>query len=204
MILLSFAQSLYISLSIAGGLIVLLLLGLLFYRNFYKNKNIKKVVANRLYRFANMNDYLLLNNYRIHIDDKNIGEIDHILITNKFIIIIHDFNLSGVISGKYLVDSLIHTDKNGERLIANPLNYNRNLTKRVALFNNLDNSYLKGIVVINNDSYINVENIPNQFAFVRLKELFKKIKEFDKEDVKPFKEDTIVDFINILNNKNIK
>ena len=204
MILLTFAQGLYISLSIVGGLVILLLLFLLFYRNFYRKKKIKTVVGRKLYHLADLNDYLLLNDYHIHIDEKNIGEIHHILITNKFIIVIHDFSISGVISGKYDGDSLLHLDKNGEELIANPLNYNRNLTKRVALFNNLDNSFLKGIVVVNDDISINIDNIPDQYAITTVKGLKKTIKTFDKEDVKPFKEDTVVSFINALNKNNIK
>lgn len=200
---LSFNQGLYISLSTLGTLIVLSLLWLAFYRNFFKKRHLKGIVGRKLYHYADVNDYLLLNNYHIHIDDKHIGEIDHILITNKFIIVIHDFSISGVITGEYNDEQLKITEKKGERLIANPLNYNRNLTKRVALFNNLDNSFLKGIVVVNDDSYINIDSIPAQFKICPKKDVLKVIKEFDKEEVKPFKEDTIVDFINALNKNNI-
>ena len=203
MIMLSLSQKIYISFAILGGLIVIFLLWLLFYRNLYKKYCLKKAVGYTLYRYSNLNDYLLLNDYRVHIDDKHIGHIEHILISNKFIIIINDFQISGVLSGEYNSEQLKLTTKKGEELIANPLNYNRNLTRRVALFNDLDNNFLKGIVVINDDSIIDISNVPNQFKICTKKELKKVIAEFDKEDVKPFKEETVIRFINILNDNNI-
>ena len=203
MILISFIQGLYISLSTLGILFVFMLLWVLFYKNVFSKKHLAGAVSRKLYRFSILNDHLLLNDYRVPIDNKNIGDINHILVTNKFIIVIHDFSISGVVSGMYNDEQLKVTDKNGERLIANPLNYNRNLTKRVALINNLDSSFLKGIVVINNDSYVDIPDTPPQFKICKKRDLLKVIKEFDTEDVKPFKEDTVVDFINILNKNNI-
>lgn len=202
MVMLNLAQKLYISFAILGGIVVILLLWVLFYKNFYKRYRLDKAVGYTLYRISNLNDYLLLNDYRIHIDDKHIGHIEHILIINKFIVVINDFQISGVISGDYNSEQLKLTTKKGEELIANPLNYNRNLTRRVALFNDLDNNFLKGIVVVNDDSIIDITNIPSQFKICTKKELKKVIAEFDKEDVKPFKEDTVVRFINLLNENN--
>jgi hypothetical protein len=186
-----------------GAMLVMLLLFVFLYRNVIVKNRFKNSVGHLLYRYSNLNDYLLLNNYHIYIDDKNIGEIDHVLITNKFIVVINDAQLSGVISGDYSSDNLKFTTKNGNELILNPLNYNRNLTKRVALFNDLDNSYLKGIVVVPDDSYINIDNIPEQFFICKKRDLKKTIKEIEREEVKPFKEDTIVNFINYLNNHNV-
>lgn len=202
MVLLSFVQALYISLSIIGGLLVLTLLYVVLYRNVLRQKNLKNRVAKSLYKFSNLNDYLLLNNYRIHIDDKHIGQIDHILITDKFIIIINDFPISGIITGDYSKEHLSVTDKSGTKLIVNPLNYNINLTKRIAIFNNLDNSFVRGIVVTNDDSVVDVKNLPEQFTIVSKKDLKKTVKDFDKAEVKPFKEDTVVQFINYLNDQN--
>ena len=202
MTLLNISQKIYISVAILGGLIVLTLLFVLFYKNFLKGHRLKKLVGYKLYRFSNLNDYLLLHDYYVNIDDKSKGLVDHILITNKFIVVINDYQVSGVLSGDYSSEQLKVTTNKGEKLIANPLNYNRNLTKRIALFNDLDNSFLKGIVVVNDDAVINIDNIPAQYNICTVSELKKLIKEFDKEEVKPFKEDTVVRFINNLNDKN--
>ena len=94
MFLLSKSQAIYISLLITGVILVTLIFIFLLYKNILSKKRIKKITMNRLYRFANVNDYLLLNNYKIQIDDKNEGVIDHLLITDRFIYVIHDFNLS--------------------------------------------------------------------------------------------------------------
>ena len=202
MVLLTFVQSLYISLSIIGGLLVLLLTYIVLFKNVLRQKNLKNRVCRSLYKYSNLNDYLLLNNYRIHIDDTHFGQIDHILITNKFIIIINDFPISGVITGNYSNEHLNVTDKSGTKLIVNPLNYNINLTKRLAIFNNLENSFVRGIVVTNDDSIIDVSNLPDQFTIISKKDLRKTIKDFEKVDVKPFKEETVVQFINYLNKQN--
>lgn len=203
MTLLNLSQKIYISAAILGGLVILLLLWILFYKNFLKRHRLRKIVGYKLYRFSNLNDYLLLNDYEINIDDKHTGFVDHVLITNKYIVIINDFQISGVISGDYFSEQLKLTTNKGEQLIVNPLNYNRNLTKRVALFNDLDNSFLKGVVVVNDDAVINIDNIPEQYNICPQSELKKLIKEFDKDDVKPFKEDTVVRFINNLNDNNV-
>ncbi len=204
MVLLSTIQSIYITFAIIGGVVVTILLFVLIYKNFLKEKFIKWIVGTKLYRTANLNDYLLLNNYKINIDDNNIGVIDHILITNKYIVVIHDFSISGVISPSNSEDTIKVTNKNGDKLIANPLNYNRNLAKRLALYHNLDNTFIKGLVVVNDYSLLNDINKSEQFRFVRLKELKRTISEFEKGDVKPFKEDAIVSFINYLNEHQAK
>lgn len=202
MFLLSKSQAIYISLLIIGVILVILIFVFLLYKNILSKKRIKKIAMNRLYRFANINDYLLLNNYKIQIDDKNEGVIDHLLITDRFIYVIHDFNLSGVIEGRYFDEQLNAVINKEEKYIANPMNYNRNMAKRLALYQGLDNSYLKGIVVINNDTIVNIDEIPDQYAIVKANKLIKTIKKMDGIKIKPFKEDTIVDFINLLNKEN--
>ncbi len=202
MFLLSNSQAIYISLLIIGVILVILIFIFLLYKNILSKKRIKKITMNRLYRFANVNDYLLLNNYKIQIDDKNEGVIDHLLITDRFIFVIHDFNLSGVIEGRYFDEQLNAVINKEEKYIANPMNYNRNMAKRLALYQGLDNSYLKGIVVINNDTIVNIDEIPEQYAIVKANKLIKTIKKMDGIKIKPFKEDTIVEFINLLNKEN--
>lgn len=195
-------QTAYIVSAIICGLLVIALFVIFIFKNVYAPKHIRELTYMKLSRICNVNDYLLLNNYRIPIDDSNIGSIDHIVISNKFIIVINDFSLSGVISGNSSSEKLKAFDKKGTNLIVNPLNYNINLTKRLALFNDLNNSLIKGLVVIRNDSKINVTNSNSQFQMIKLKDLKKTIKEFDKEPVKKLKEDDVVRFIKYLNANN--
>lgn len=202
MILLTSPQKIYITLLIIGIAVFLVLLFTLLYRLWTARKVNNKLVASKLYRFANMNDYLLLNDYHINIDDVNVGKIDHILVTNKYIYVIHDYSYYGVISGLYFDEQLKLTNNKGERNIANPLNYNRNLAKRLALSNGLDNTFIKGIVVVGDQSTFKIDELPAQFNICRSSKLIKIVKEMDGSEVKPFKEETIVKFINYLSKEN--
>lgn len=202
MILLSTSQTLYISLAIIGILVVIFLICLLYFRNIYRNKHARELTYFKLSKICEHNDYLLLNDYHIDFDDKNKGLIDHLVISNKYIIIISVFSISGVLSGKFQGEELVNVNKKGTSIVANPINYNINLTKRLALFNDLNTSFLKGLVVINNDSSIKIEGHNEQFKIIKRKELNKTIKEFDKENIKNLNEESVIKFINKLNEEN--
>ena len=202
MILLTPSQTLYISLGTVGVLLALFLLCFLYYRNRYARKHARELTYLKLSRICEHNDYLLLNDYRINFDDSNTGLIDHLVISNKYIIIISVFSISGVLSGKFQAEELVNVNKKGTSIVANPINYNINLTKRLSLFNDLNHSFLKGLVVINNDSDIKIEGHNDQFQIIKRKDLGKTIKEFDKENVKNLNEESIIRFINKLNEEN--
>lgn len=202
MILLSTSQTLYISLAIIGVLVVIFLICLLYFRNIYRNKHARELTYLKLSKICEHNDYLLLNDYHIDFDDKNKGLIDHLVISNKYIIIISVFSISGVLSGKFQGEELVNVNKKGTSIVANPINYNINLAKRLALFNDLNTSFLKGLVVINNDSFIKIEGHNEQFKIIKRKELNKTIKEFDKENIKNLNEESVIKFINKLNEEN--
>lgn len=204
MILLTNIQNIYIIFASLGFAVVLILLCVLFYKNYYVKKHIDRAVYFKLIHFAKYNDYLLLNKYFVRFDEKHIGKIDHILITNKFIYLINDFSESGVICGDYLDKQLKVTDKKGDKSILNHLTYNRNLARYISLANCLDLSFIKGIVVVNDDSHIDITNLPDQYHICKRKELIKKVKEVDSINIKPFKEGDIVRFINTLDSINIK
>ena len=202
MILLSTSQTLYISLAIIGILVVIFLICLLYFCNIYRNKHDRDLTYLKLSKICEHNDYLLLNDYHIDFDDKNKGLIDHLVISNKYIIIISVFSISGVLSGKFQGEELVNVNKKGTSIVANPINYNINLTKRLALFNDLNTSFLKGLVVINNDSSIKIEGHNEQFKIIKRKDLNKTIKEFDKENIKNLNEESVIKFINKLNEEN--
>ena len=83
MTLLNLAQTLYISIGSLALLVVLFLLGVLFYRNVYARKHVRELTYLKLSKVCEKNDYLLLNDYKINFDDRNTGLIDHLVITNK-------------------------------------------------------------------------------------------------------------------------
>ena len=202
MILLSNSQALYISLGSIGVLTIVILLCVLFYRTKYSKKHARELTYLKLARLCEKNDYLLLNDYKINFDDSKIGIIDHLVISNKYIIIISTFSITGVLSGKYQSEELVNVNSSGTHIVANPINYNINLTKRLSLFNDLNHSFLKGLVVIDNDTDIHIEGNNKQFQIIKRKDLVKTIKSFDSENIKNLNEDSIVKFINKLNKEN--
>ena len=202
MIYLTIAQKIYLAVAISGGFLILALVFALLYYHVFRNKHIKYLVYKELYSLANLNDYLLLNNYRINFDKTHYGIVDHILITNKYILLINDFNLSGVLKGEFTDAELNQTTNKGSKKIINPLNLNVNLTKRVILMNDLDPSLVKGVVVVNNDAHVEISNMPNNYRFIKRNELSKFIKDVDKEKVKNLREEQVVKFINFLNEYN--
>lgn len=205
MILLNVAQTLYISITVVLIVVLLLLTSAFIYRNIYSKKKYKEATFLKIARASKYNDYLLLNNYYVDFDDTHVGCIDHIVISNKYIFVINDFPLSGVISGDARSESLrLITGKNNALLISNPLNYNINLIKRMNAKSRLDQTFIKGLVVIDNDSKIALENMGEQFLMIRRKELSKVIARFDQDDVHNLKEDEVINFINKLNQSNRK
>ena len=205
MIYLTVPQTLYISSVVAMSLLLLLLSVLFIYKNVYAKRHYKEAIFLKLSRMSKYNDYLLLNNFLVDFDDTHVGCIDHILISKKYIFVINDFPLSGVISGDARGEHLrLINDKKSAMLIANPINYNINLIKKLNSKSRLDHTFIKGLVVVNNDSRINLGNMGDQFLMVRRKELKRTIYRFDKDNVKNLKENEVVNFINKLNIENRK
>ena len=203
MIYLTNNQKIYIAALVVG--VVLLLIGTCFFtfKRIYLKKRYHEDVYLKLSKTSELNDYLLLNNYRVEFDDRYYGVIDHLLISKKYIYVINDFDISGVVSGD-LKDLFLRvvTSKDKAINVSNPLNYNINLIKRLNVYHRLDQSLIKGIVVINNDSTINVTGSNNQFLIIKRNELLKYIKKFDKDDIGNLKEKDVVNFINKLDKEN--
>ena len=205
MILLTNPQKIYISVLVVSFLLVALLVGVFFYKFVYAKKHFREATYLKLARLAKYNDYLLLNNYKINFDDEHIGIIDHILISKKYIFVINDFSISGVITGSLKDRSLRMIEgKNTVKNISNPLNYNINLIKRLNLYHRLDRDLVIGLVIINNDSEIMIEGMDNSFLMIRRKDLKKTIKRFEKANVKNLKENDVLNFINKLDRENKK
>ena len=203
MLLLTTPQKIYISAAVASVLLVLLLVGIFIYKKWYTKKHYKEAVYIKLSRLANENDYLLLNNYTINFDESHVGVIDHILISKKYIIVINDFPISGVVSGE-IRDRSLRVVKSHKDIknISNPLNYNINLIKRLNIYHRLDKEMVKGLVVINNDSEVAIEHSTDQFQMIRRKDLPRVIRNIDKSNVKNLKQADVENFINKLNREN--
>lgn len=203
MIALTNSQIIYVSVATVIIILILCLLLIFIFHDRFQNKNFKAATYFKLSKIAMHRDFLLLNNFKVDFDDSHVGYIDHLLISNKYIYAINDFSISGVVSGELKGRTLNVINRKKEvTQINNPLNYNINLIKRFNLYNNLDQSFVKGVVVINNDSEICVENLSDQFTMIRRKDLNNFIKKCDSTPIKNFNEESIVKFINKLSKEN--
>lgn len=203
MILLTNPQKVYISCIVIAGLLAIILILFFLYHEVYTKKRFKFTVYFKLSGLAKINDYLLLNNYAVDFDDEHVGIIDHLLISKKYIYVINDFELSGVVSGDLKDRSLrLVNGEKSVKYISNPINYNINLIKRLNLYNRIDQTFVKGVVVIPNDTQINLSSTNSQFVMLRKKELKSFILKADKDAVKPLKENDVINFINKLNKQN--
>ena len=118
---------------------------------------------------------------------------------------INDFSISGVINGDQREDRLRLVNlKGGAKIISNPINYNINLIKKLNTMSRIDQTFVKGVVVVNNDARINITNKNDQFMIVRRKDIGKLIAKYDKDPVNNLKENETINFINKLNRINQK
>ena len=86
--------------------------------------------------------------------------------------------------------------------IVNPLNYNINLIKRFTQKHNIDQSFIKGIVVINDDSSININGTGKNFYMTTRKNLINLIYEIEESEEKNLKEKSLIDLMVKLSKEN--
>lgn len=178
---------------LAALLVVLLIIAPLFFTKLLHHKfNFK--VYRKLYRIAMHKDFYLINNYPLIKDGIQFGQIDHLLFTDKFIYVINDKVLNGVISGKKIDNVWISYDLKGNKSeFYNPLIINN---RRLSVFSEtkeIDERYMISVVVLNNDVKIknlNEMNTENS-VIIRKKDLNKLISLNEKRNVGKFKLDKL-------------
>ena len=196
-------QKIYIAFLVIGVALLIVLFSLYFFHKVYKKKHYKEATYLKLSKLAKYEDFLLINNYKISFDQEHIGVVDHILGGNKYLYFINDFSLSGVISGELKSYHLRQVDKEKKvNEIVNPLNYNINLIKRFTQKHNIDQSFIKGIVVINDDSSININGTGKNFYMTTRKNLINLIYEIEESEEKNLKEKSLIDLMVKLSKEN--
>ena len=197
-------QKIYIAFLVIGIALTAILLTIYLYRNLYRKRHYQEATYLKLSKIAKYEDYLLINNYKVDLDAEHIGIVNHILAGNKFLYFINDFNLSGVISGELKSYHLRQIDKEKRvNEIVNPLNYNINLIKRFSQKHNLDQSFIKGIVVINDDSFIGINGTGKNFFMVSRKDLPNLISELEDCNEKNIKEKSLIDLMSRLSKESV-
>ena len=146
---------LFIALAI---LLVLVVCFIIFYPIILKRKYKKgfvKIYGKKIYRYALHNDLYLINQLELRCNDDQMLNIDHLLFGNKYIYVISDYYLPGVIEAKENDQSFIYQsiEKNSQKVyIDSLLLRNEAITKKLAVNLGLNPSLFVSIAIVDNDS----------------------------------------------------
>ena len=68
-------------------------------RNDYRENFLKKY-GKKIYDIANKNDYYLINELSLKLNDDSLVNIDHLLLANKYLFLISDYYFEGTVENK--------------------------------------------------------------------------------------------------------
>lgn len=186
-------------------IVALVLCGLLYF--FYRRMTIKKHFREHDYKkirsIADSKDYYLINNFLFRVGEDDVANIDHILFADKYIYIINDFYYEGDLGGKEQDGSLILYKRNGQKFYTdNPLIFSSKIVTRLSLITGVDKSLMIGIILINDDCQVALENHNKQFYIIQRKRLNALIKAIESRDVGNINATQLEDCVHAINKMN--
>ena len=200
--------ALFISLAI---LLVLVILFLIFYPKFYKaklKKDFVPIYGKKIYRYALHNDLYLINQLELKGNDDQIIKIDHLLFANKFIYVISDYYLPGLVLAKENDQSFIYksSEKDSQNVyIDNLLIKGKELANKVAFNLGLNPSLFISVALVNDASdFDNFKSTSLDTFIVHLSSFNKFIDKIESRNVAPLNNDQLkytVKDINRLNER---
>jgi hypothetical protein len=176
---------------IAASVVGLLFLAWFFYRplkTFIWRHNVARMFFQRVMKVARDGDYYLVNNLILPIGEVQTVTINHLLAGDKFIYVITDCYFEGALNVKPSDPGWVYYKK-GERKenVPNPLFANRFALERLSIASGINSSFLVGIVLINDDCFLNeYSNSEGDPLLVPVGKLEKVIAAYEKKEVPPF------------------
>lgn len=159
-------------------LLAILFFILFFYkplRKAYYRHAPKEFFYRKIMKVVKNGDYYLINNLKIELGQKQVAIVDHLVGGDKFIYVITDFYCEGALSASPNDSNWNYYRKDGKKaMIPNPLVAARNVMVRLTMQTGINSSYLIGIVLINDDCFVNAfHNIEGDVQLVPLSKLQK-------------------------------
>ena len=154
-----------------------------------KNKRFRQHMGRKIYKLANDNDYLLLQNYIIQVDKNSSVRFDHILFGNKYFYCITDKTWKGSIIGSNRDEYWLYYDKGSlePQDIKNPLRVNQRRLEHFSRVTQVDKEMLINIVVVSDDSLCTCVGLRSETVYLCKESDFKKlIYELESRNVPPF------------------
>ena len=144
----------------------------------------KKRLQRNLFRGCKENDYLIINDLLIKIDENKYRHIDTLIFGNKYLYLVNEIVNIGVLKGNMLDNSWCLYYNDEMQLINNPFLENQRKIERIEKLIDLDRSNFKSIVLVADT--IKVDNIrlgSNYEYLCSEKNIIKKIKIIEKNSL---------------------
>lgn len=158
-------------------------------RKYYK-KNYLKIYGKKIYKYVDEEDFYLINKLALKASNDSILDVDHLVLGNKYLYIIHDMYVVGGIEGKEVDTSWIQyygsLKHPSTKYIPNPMKENISNIEKFSGSTRFNKNMLIAITVVNNDCLIKkIESTSNNNYFVNIKDLPSLIDSLEARDVPP-------------------
>lgn len=202
-------QTIYV---IVASILVLLLLIMWLYRPIKKiiyRYRYRSIYAKELYKIALDNDYYLINNLVLKLDDEVDIHIDHILFGDKYIYVVRDRYYNGLIAGIDRDKKFVLKKHKQQLLIDNPLIKNGMRIEKLSLITHFKQNLFISLVVVNDDCLAKEITSTNDNNFIVGKSQIKKIvRLIESRNIESINEDqlrfAVKDIARINENNKIK
>jgi hypothetical protein len=160
-------------------------------RRRYMKRHLIAYFGKRIYHVALYNDFYLINQVRVPLDDANEAHIDHLLFGEKFIYVIKDRYYDGALTGKHRDTNWMFYPNLSRRgkYISNPFLINKVRIDKLALVTGLDPHLFINLIVVNEGCLLDdiVTNDESTYI-VKLSKMEKLIKANESRDIPPINE----------------
>jgi hypothetical protein len=175
-------------------------------KHFLWRHNLSHVFYNAVMRVARNGDYYLISNLRLKMGKDDFVKIDHLIGGDKFIYVITDEYYEGAINASPSDSRWVYYKKGGRKSdIPNPLLFNKLAMERLSIQSGISSSFLVGIVLINDDCFVNAfENSEGEVLLVPISKLEKVVGAYEKKDVEPFVKKELWQIVHDLHELNEK
>lgn len=176
---------------VVAALLLFLVIFLLIRKAVIRN-NFKKYSAKLIYNIALDNDFYLINDLLMPLNDEEHMHIDHLLFGDKYIYVISTRKYSYPVKGKLYDNSWVYVKKSKvPTFVDNPLLMNKKRAEKLALVTHFNQDFIKNVVVVNNEAFIE-NGVNDDFNILTTYSKLKKvIKHFESLPVKRINKDDL-------------
>ncbi len=188
---------------ITGGLLIAWLIYTPIKNWLWRHKT-PEMFYKRVLRVANDFDFYLVNNIKVKSGTRPVGKIHHIIGGDKYLYLISECYFNGVIEARSDDKIWVFYSKDDKKQdFRNPIQVNNEIINAFCMSTNINKSFIKGIVIINDDCFVQrLDTGVGETILVPVSKLEEVIKRYESDDVKPFADVTLRQVILDLHDSN--